>query len=435
MSGLPFQLSPDPDFYFDSHGHHRALAALRRGLSEASGFTVISGDIGAGKTTAVRAVLRELKPAYFVVAQVVSTQLDGEELLRAISIGFGLPSAPSGEMALAARLRRFFAQLRAERRRAVLVVDEAQNLGLGAFDQLVGLAMRGAPGGRGMQVCLVGQPELQDRLASAEMMAVREQICVSCHLGPIEREETGPYVEHRLRKVGWKGGSTFDAGAIDEIYRWTGGIPRRINMLCSRTLASRMAVNDHSLIDAATVAQVAREQREEIGETAPEPPMLPRLPAAGSSPVRTPPRRPVLLLVSSPSDHAKAAALMAAMADRDVPLTTRLVRVHGDEPLAASIPLFDGLDPGQDPITLDRVAGSAEVVHARLLDEFRHVVETTSAKAVVVLGGGDAMLGCAALARSMGVRVVRVGAGLPAAAFPAAGAGASEAARGAADMW
>jgi type II secretory pathway predicted ATPase ExeA len=207
MNGLPFQLSPDPDFYFDSHGHHRVLAALRRGLSEASGFTVITGEIGAGKTTAIRAVLRELKPEYFVVAQVVSTQLDSEELLRAISIGFGLSSAREGAMALTAGLRRFLAHLRTQRRRAVLVVDEAQNLRSNAFDELVGLAMRGAPGGRGMQVCLVGQPELQAMLGATDLLAVREQICVSCHLGPLEREETGPYVEHRLRKVGWKGGA------------------------------------------------------------------------------------------------------------------------------------------------------------------------------------------------------------------------------------
>jgi len=94
MDGLPFQLSPDPDFYFDSHGHHRVLAALRRGFSEASGFTLMSGEIGAGKTTAVRAVLRELKPEYFVVAQIVSTQLDSEELLRAVRQALTSSAAP-----------------------------------------------------------------------------------------------------------------------------------------------------------------------------------------------------------------------------------------------------------------------------------------------------------------------------------------------------
>src|SRR6185295_3147050 len=107
-----------------------------------------------------------------------------------------------------------------------------------------GLAMRGAPGGRGMQVCLVGQPELQEILGLSDLMAVREQICVSFQRGAIEPEETGPNAEHRLPKVGLKGGPTFDAGAIDEIYRWTGGIPRRINMLCSRAIAVRSAMND-----------------------------------------------------------------------------------------------------------------------------------------------------------------------------------------------
>ena len=434
MNGSPFQLSPDPDFYFDSHGHHRALAALRRGLSEASGFTVITGDIGAGKTTAVRAVLRELKPQYFVVAQIVSTQLDAEELLRAIAIGFGLPSAREGPLALAASLRRFLAQLRAQRQRAVLVVDEAQNLGSDAFDQLVGLAMRGAPAGRGMQICLVGQPELQAMLGSADLLAVREQICVSCHLGPLEREETGPYVAHRLRKVGWKGGRTFDDDAFDEIYRWTGGIARRINMLCSRAIISR-AVGDETPINAAGVALVAREERDEMGDTGPEPPLLLRAPTSHASRPATAPRRPVLFIVASLADHVKAAALMATMAERVPTLTIKLVRVRDDDALAQSALMFDRLDPKHGPITLGGIEGAKEVREAELKSRFKDVVGKASPKAVVVFDDGEEVLACAAAARSMGLSVVRIGNGLPVESARPAGGSGRKATGELADWW
>ena len=433
MDGLPFQLSPDPDFYFDSHGHHRVLAALRRGFSEASGFTLMSGEIGAGKTTAVRAVLRELKPEYFVVAQIVSTQLDSEELLRSISIGFGLSPAREGALALTAGLRSFLAHLRTQRRRAVLVIDEAQNLHSNALDELVGLAMRGAPGGRGMQVCLVGQPELQSMMNTADRLAVREQICVSCHLGPLEREETGPYVEHRLRKVGWKGGPTFNVGAMDEIYRWTGGIPRRINMLCSRAMVAR-APGDETLIDARGVAKVARDQRNEIGETGPEPPPLPHASTRHALPVATPPRRPVLFIVASLVGHARAAALMAAMAQRVGPPPIRLVRLHDDDALALSGILFDGLDLNHSPITLGCTEAAKEARRAEVERKFKQVVDKASPKAAVVFDGGDEALGCATIARSRGIPVVRVGTSLPLESPGAAGAGGREAIEELADL-
>jgi len=365
------------------------------------------------------------------VAQVVSTQLDSEELLRAISIGFGLSSAREGALALTAGLRRFLADLRTQRRRAVLVVDEAQNLQSNAFDELVGLAMRGAPAGRGMQVCLVGQPELQVMLGTSDLLAVREQICVSCHLGPLEREETGPYVEHRLRKVGWKGGPTFNAGGMDEIYRWTGGIPRRINMLCSRAIVAR-AAGDETLVDAANVARVAREQRNEIGEMGPEPPLLPRAPALHALRVAPAPRRPVLFLVASLVGHVRAAALMAAMADRVGSPAVKLVRVRNDETLALSSILFDGLDLGQGPITLGR---TKETRQAELEGKFKDAIDTATAKAVVLFDEGNEVLGCARIARSMGIPVVRVGTGLAVGPLRATAADARESTDGLADLW
>ena len=433
MNGQPFQLSPDPGFYFDSHGHHRALAALRRGLSQPSGFTVISGDVGAGKTTVVHAVLRDLDPAFFAVAQIVSTQLDAVELLRAITIGFALPAA-GGLLGLTANLRRFLVGLRAQRRRAVLVIDEAQNLHTDAFDQLVAFAMRGAPSGRGMQICLVGQPELQAMVDTADLLPIREQICVQCHLGPLEREETMPYVEHRLRKVGWKGRPSFDAGAFDEIYRWTEGIPRRINMLCSRLLSARLA-DDDMTIEAASVARVARQQRSEIGEAIVEPPALPRAPPRNAAPAKTPKPRAMLCLVASLGDHVRAAALMAAMAERVGWSAMQLVRVHDDDSFALSGTLFDGLDPDNGLINLGCTRVTQVAGQADLKRKFELVMDRTPPRAIVVFEASEAVLACSAVARARGVPIVHAGTGLHGDLAQLEGAGGRRSTAAPADLW
>jgi len=262
-----------------------------------------------------------------------------------------------------------------------------------------------------MQICLVGQPELQAMVNSVDLLAVREQVCVSCHLGPLEREETGPYVEHRLRKVGWKGGPTFNSGAMDEIYRWTEGIPRRINMLCSRAIISRPA-GDKTLIDAASVAKVAREQRDEIGETGSEPPLLPHGPVHHALRAATPQRRPVLFVAANPVDRAKAAALMAAMAERVGPPRIKLVCIHDGEALGLSDVLFEGLDSETGLIAVACAAAAHPAAWADLPEKFRQVVARTSPKAVVVFGSGEHTQACAEVARSLGIPIVHVGTGV-----------------------
>ena len=434
MNGSPFRLSPDPRFYFDSHGHHRALAALRRGLSEASGFTILSGEIGAGKTTVVRAVLRELNPAFFAVAQIVSTQLDAEELLRALAIGFGLPGTAGGLMDLAASLRRFLADLRARRRRAILVIDEAQNLCPDALDQLTSFAMRGAPGGRGMQICLVGQPQLQTMMGAAGMLAVREQVCVSCHLGPIERGEVGPYVVHRLHKVGWQGQPGFDAAAFDEIYRWSSGIPRRINTLCGRLLSTCLT-SGQTMVVPAMVEEVARDQRAELGEATVE---LPVLLSAVAHPVVLPsPAKPgpALCVVAGLGDHVRAAALMAAMAERAGWSSVKLVRVVDNDSLALSDGLFDGLDMATDLVSLAGTDKSSGAGPTELEDRFRRLIRRTSPVAVIAFGANDTLLACCAIARRRGVLVVHIGPDLPSDDAGAGEAGVGESSGWPADVW
>ena len=214
ITGPPFQLSPDPNFYFDSKGHHDALAVLRRGLTEQRGMIVVSGEIGAGKTTLVRTLLAEIDPTTLAVGQVLSTQLDDLELLRAILLAFGAPADEDDAGVLRSALQAHLMALAREARRGVLIIDEAQNLHRSAFEMLVALEAGAAPGGLPVKICLVGQPELRDLVASAELTALRERVQASCHLEPLSADETGGYIRHRLAKVGWNGTPAFEVGRV-----------------------------------------------------------------------------------------------------------------------------------------------------------------------------------------------------------------------------
>jgi len=270
ISGPPFQLSPDPSFYFDSQGHHAALEALRRGLAEPNGFVVVSGEIGAGKTTLVRTLLAELDPAELVVGQVPSTQLEAAELMGAVALAFGISAEGNTPGDIEKALQSFLLAMAKEGRRAVLIVDEAQNLDRSSFHWLLSLEKGYAPTRIPMKVCLVGQPELRDIVNSGDQIELRERVAVQCHLGPLGVQETGAYIRHRLGRVGWKGTPSFEPGAFEEIHRWTGGIPRRINLLCNRLMLSRF-LGESTTIDMAAVAEIATDLRAEIGDTSPVP--------------------------------------------------------------------------------------------------------------------------------------------------------------------
>lgn len=440
ITGPPFQLTPDPSFYFDSKGHHRALAEFRRGLSETSGFIVVSGEIGAGKTTLVRTLLAEIDPAAVSVAQVLSTQLNAEELLRAILFAFGIAGDHSAQADPASTIRQFLAGLLRESRRAVLIIDEAQNLHPDAFEQLAELVAPASTDLAPLQVCLVGQPELRAKIASNEMPKLRQRVGVSCHLGPIDQAETRDYIEHRLRRVGWTGHPSFDPAAFDEIFRWTQGVPRRINLLCNRLLLSRFLVSQ-TLIDAATVAQTARDLRVEIGEpdgstqlpsiTAPLLSARHGVAANGEAHAvaANPSERglqrsrlsdrghtletyPLLCVVGGHSDHIKMAPLLHALAAWPEIPAAKLVRVYRNDALDLNHDLFEGLDAATRAVNLDVVGGTYAEQAAELMKKFEFVIDHSQACAVVIIDGSDAALACGLVARRKGVPVVHIGAGL-----------------------
>ena len=267
LTGKPFQLNPDPSFYFGSRGHKRAFAYLEYGLYQSEGFIIITGEIGAGKTTIVRSLLEQLDPQKVVAVQLVSTQLDADDMLRAVGAAFGIPVKSVDKAMLLASLEAFLCQLAIDKRRALLVVDEAQNLAPRAIEELRMLSNFQLGDQALLQSFLVGQPELRAMMQGKEMQQLRQRVIASYHLGPLDQGETRAYVEHRLKHVGWNEDPKFDPGCFDLIHSLTGGIPRRINTLCNRLLLAAFLAERH-VLEVADVQAIAKEIRDELGSDA-----------------------------------------------------------------------------------------------------------------------------------------------------------------------
>jgi putative secretion ATPase (PEP-CTERM system associated) len=265
LKAKPFQLNPDPTFFYGSRGHKRAMAYLQYGLYQGEGFIVITGDVGAGKTTLVRSLLQQLDNTKFVAAQLVSTQLDADDILRSVAHAFGLSPRGVDKAQILADIEQFLRGLGRERKRALLIVDEAQNLAPRAIEELRMLSNYQGSGVAQLQSFLIGQPELRELMRSPSMLQLRQRVIASYHLGPIDRAETEEYIKHRLGHVGWEGDPSFDAAAFDAIHVFTGGVPRKINTLCNRLLLAGYLGETHTL-SARDVDAVTAEIKEELGD-------------------------------------------------------------------------------------------------------------------------------------------------------------------------
>jgi general secretion pathway protein A len=236
FTGMPFQLTPDSRFFFGSKGHSRAISHLIYGLAQGEGFIIVTGEVGAGKTTLVERLWSELDRDTYTLAKINTTQVSSEDLFRLTMTAFGINSAGIDKATL---LRDFEDMLRAYGtggRRCLLVVDEAQNLSMPALEELRMLSNITIPGQPGLQTILLGQPQFRRKLASPDLDQLRQRVLASYHLGPLSDEETRAYIEYRLSAVGWHDNPVWTDGAFSAIFRYTSGIPRRINRLCSRVL-------------------------------------------------------------------------------------------------------------------------------------------------------------------------------------------------------
>ena len=236
LSSKPFQLNPDPSFYFGSKQHSRAKAYLEYGVSRHEGFVVITGEIGAGKTMTLRALIDGLHGSDVVIGNLVTTQLDAEDTLRMVGAAFGFKVKDVAKSELLVTLEAFLLSQTSQGKRCLLIVDEAQNLTSRAVEELRMLSNFQYGNQALLQTFLVGQPEFREILQRPEMEQFRQRVAATCHIGPLDAEETTAYIEHRLKCAGSTGKPSFEPEAFEAIFKASHGIPRRINAICDRLL-------------------------------------------------------------------------------------------------------------------------------------------------------------------------------------------------------
>ncbi|SOB87606.1 putative secretion ATPase, PEP-CTERM locus subfamily [Sphingomonas guangdongensis] len=267
LSGRPFQLTPDPRFWFESATHRKAMAYLGYGLAQGEGFIVITGDIGAGKTTLVGHLTDTIDRERMHIVKIVSTQIEAEELLRTVCAGLDVDATGMTKAVMLQAIERGLHAVARAGRRTLLIVDEAQALPVASLEELRMLSNFQAAGHALLQIFLLGQPEFRDLLHDTRLEQLRQRVIAMHHLGPMAANELDPYLTHRLSVVGWTGTPRFGADAVAAINDWSGGIPRRVNQLAARVLLLG-AIEEVELFTADHVASVIADLD---GDAAPRP--------------------------------------------------------------------------------------------------------------------------------------------------------------------
>ncbi|MGN6501020.1 MAG: XrtA/PEP-CTERM system-associated ATPase, partial [Tsuneonella sp.] len=261
LTGRPFQLTPDPKFYFESGTHRKALSYLGYGLAQGEGFVVITGEVGAGKSTLVAHLMKKIDPDQMSVGQIVTSNLDGEELVHVAAQAFGLEVDGHDKAAALGAIEAFLHDEARAGRRCLLIVDESQNLSVEALEELRMLSNFQLGAHPLLQTLLLGQPEFKEVLANHQSLEqLRQRVIAAHHLEAMEPGEIQRYVEHRLRCVGWDGHPAIDQRVYTEMHEATGGIPRRVNQVMNRLLLLG-AVEQRSRLDGAMLSSVLSEMR------------------------------------------------------------------------------------------------------------------------------------------------------------------------------
>jgi type II secretory pathway predicted ATPase ExeA len=241
LTELPFRLSPDPAFLYLSKQHARAKAYMEATIWFTDGFVVITGEIGSGKTTLIETFLRELEKDV-VVAQIAQTQVSPIEFLQAVLVQFGFSPFKMRKAELLATLNQFLVEQYAAGRKVLLIVDEAQNLSNRVLEEIRLLSGVETTKEKVLRIILAGQPELNARLDSDELIQLVQRVRLRFHLTALSPEETQSYVLHRLEVAGSRGRQIFAEETYPIIYRYTGGVPRLINTLCDTALMGAYAL-------------------------------------------------------------------------------------------------------------------------------------------------------------------------------------------------
>jgi putative secretion ATPase (PEP-CTERM system associated) len=256
LSGRPFQLTPDPQYYFESGTHRKALSYLGYGLAQGEGFIVITGEVGSGKSTLVGHLMQTIDRARLTAATIVTSQLDAVDLVQMVAESYGIDTRGLDKASALKAIENFLhAEARAGRR-CLLVVDEAQNLAIDALEELRMLSNFQLGSMPLLQIFLLGQPEFRDLVKTApELEQLRQRVIATHHLEAMDADEVQPYVQHRLRKAGWTGRPQLSDDAYAALYDETTGIPRKLNALMNRCLLMG-AVEQIDMIDGPLVGAV-----------------------------------------------------------------------------------------------------------------------------------------------------------------------------------
>ena len=269
LSDFPFQLTPDHRFFFESATHRKAMANLIFGLNQSEGFIVITGEVGAGKTTLLGRLLDELDPEAFVANKIVSTHLQGDDMLRSVASAFGLVYQGLDKVSLLNRIESFLMLSHRQGKRVLLLVDEAQNVTPQGLEELRMLSNFQVDNKVPLQSVLLAQPQFRRTLASPDLEQFRQRIIASYHLGPLTAQETSDYIRHRLTVVGWSGTPDFSEEAFEDLFRLTSGIPRKINTFCTRLMLFCF-LDELTIIDRSVVQAVSDDLVQEAGHLAPK---------------------------------------------------------------------------------------------------------------------------------------------------------------------
>lgn len=257
LEEYPFDITPNPRFLFYSGKHREAYNHLLYGIRERKGFVQITGEVGAGKTTLCRALLEEISES-FTTALILNPALDADLLIKAICMEYGLQIKGMDRLEMMNELNGFLLEQLANDRDTVLIIDEAQNMTNDLLEQVRMLSNLEADDRKLLQIVLMGQPELRDRLNAHSLRQLRQRITVRYHLNPLTRLEVGNYIQHRLQVSGANGAPYFTAPALWRIHKYTKGIPRLVNALSDKCLLASF-VQHSDRINFGTVGRAVRE--------------------------------------------------------------------------------------------------------------------------------------------------------------------------------
>jgi len=248
LNEKPFELLPNPKFLFLSKGHKKALSYLEYGIQERAGFTLLTGEVGSGKTTLLRNIIKNLG-SKTILSMVFNTRVESNQLLALINEDFGLEVDGKDKVVLLRDLNDFLVKENSSGRRPIVIIDEAQNLPPESLEEIRLLSNLEFDNFKLLQIILVGQPELKEVLSQPGLRQLRQRISISCHLGPLSREETEAYIFHRLEIAGNREAVTFADKAFDLIYQFSSGGPRLINVICDFLLLAAFVDEEKHIVE------------------------------------------------------------------------------------------------------------------------------------------------------------------------------------------